>query len=507
VARLHALCALDGLLQIPDLKSPSGGRSPTISNLKSETSGFRSQILPAALRDRDPVVRLNAVRIAEPLLNDSPGLIDALAPLADDPDARVRIQLACTLGETDSKPAGELLAKVAAVPNGAADPWMAAAATSSALPHLVALAASLLTNGGDQSGLFEGVMLTAIGKGDLELAGRFLTHLRGTDAPSMRRLATFLDALEAKKHSLDQLAAAEQARLILAQAPQIAADASQPVDRRLAALQLVGRRVDRRETDVVAVSGLLTPRTAPELQAAAVRAAARTGDAAVPAILLRGWATHPPALRSAVADVLLSRQAWALELARSQAARDLDFSRKQRLLNHGNTEVKKAAKATLDQPAAVSADRQKVIDEYHAGITAGADVQHGKQLYLENCATCHRSGGEGNEIGPSLLSVRDWTRENLLAAILDPDRTIEPRYLAYTLTTEDGQTLTGVITNESAAGLAIKTLDAKEHQVPRGAIKSLAATGHSLMPQGFETALSAKDVGDLIAYIQSPENR
>jgi putative heme-binding domain-containing protein len=205
--------------------------------------------------------------------------------------------------------------------------------------------------------------------------------------------------------------------------------------------------------------------------------------------------------------VLLSRQPWALELARNAAARDLDFARKQRLLNHGSADVKKAAKVTLEQAGVAAADRQRVIDEYQSALGAGGDLARGKQVYVENCATCHRSGGEGNDIGPTLLSVRDWTRENLLVAILDPDRMVEPRYISYAVMTRDDQTLSGVITNESAAGITIKTLDAKEHQVPRAAIKSLVSTGHSLMPQGFEGALSPKDVADLIGFIQSAENR
>jgi putative heme-binding domain-containing protein len=286
-----------------------------------------------------------------------------------------------------------------------------------------------------------------------------------------------------------------------------AAEEQLPAAMRTAAAGLLGRDSTRKADDLETVERLLSPALPGELQAAAVRAAARTGDAAVPAVLLKGWATHSPSLRIAIADVLLSRQPWTLELAGSPAARDLDFARKQRLLNHGNAEVKKAAKATLDQSTPASADRQKVIEQYQTVLSESGDVPRGKQVYLENCATCHRSGGEGNDIGPSLLSVRDWTKENLLAAILDPDRTVEPRYIAYAVATRDDQSLTGVITNESAAGITIKTLDTKEHQIPRGNIKTFTSTGHSLMPQGFEAALPPKDLADLIGFIRSVENR
>ena len=92
----------------------------------------------------------------------------------------------------------------------------------------------------------------------------------------------------------------------------------------------------------------------------------------------------------------------------------------------------------------------------------------------------------------------------MVAAILDPDRTVEPRYLAYTATLRDGAVYTGLLTVDSAAAVTIKTLDDADHVLPRADLKSLASTNHSLMPQGFETALTPEDLADLMAFIQNP---
>ena len=52
---------------------------------------------------------------------------------------------------------------------------------------------------------------------------------------------------------------------------------------------------------------------------------------------------------------------------------------------------------------------------------------------------------------PEFLTVRDWPKENILTALLDPDRTVEPRYVAYTATlASDDTALTGLLTSESA---------------------------------------------------------
>jgi putative heme-binding domain-containing protein len=285
-----------------------------------------------------------------------------------------------------------------------------------------------------------------------------------------------------------------------------AADPKLDLELRLASAELLGRMPNRAAEDLATIAALLSPQTAPDLQLAAVRAAVRTGDASVPQLLLKDWPTHSPALRTAVVDALLPREPWALALAESPAARTLDFSRRQRLLNHGSASVKAAAKANLADATVINVDRQKVIDANQPALTLAGDKVHGLALYGEHCATCHRVGSAtvGHDLGPNLLTVRDWPKENLLTAILDPDRTVEPRYLAYTATLADGTAFTGLLTAESAASVTIKTLDDADHALPRTSLKSLVSTNHSLMPQGFESAMSPQDLADLIDYIQHP---
>ena len=81
-ARLHALCTLDAL-----------------GTLKADS-------VERALHDEHPAVRRHAVRLAEGRAATAPHLIAAATRLADDPDARVRLQLAFTLGEWESPEAG-----------------------------------------------------------------------------------------------------------------------------------------------------------------------------------------------------------------------------------------------------------------------------------------------------------------------------------------------------------------------------------------------------------------
>ena len=57
-----------------------------------------------------------------------------------------------------------------------------------------------------------------------------------------------------------------------------------------------------------------------------------------------------------------------------------------------------------------------------------------------------------------------------------------------------GQTLFGIISAESPASITIKGLEGKETTVLRSAIKSLAGSNRSLMPDGLEATLSKQDI-------------
>ena len=86
LARLHALCTLDGLNAIDE------------------------ELLLAALADTHPTVRRHAIRLSEPWFARSPRVAESAQRLADDVNEMVRLQLAYSLGEwSDSRPAKRLV--------------------------------------------------------------------------------------------------------------------------------------------------------------------------------------------------------------------------------------------------------------------------------------------------------------------------------------------------------------------------------------------------------------
>src|SRR5262245_30338682 len=102
-----------------ECKTPQG-RAHVLWSLHG-LNGLEDDLIGRALKDDEPGVREQALRLAEERLSGSATLRSAVAALADDPSPRVRFQLAFTLGEADAPELVAALAKLAR--RDAGDPW------------------------------------------------------------------------------------------------------------------------------------------------------------------------------------------------------------------------------------------------------------------------------------------------------------------------------------------------------------------------------------------------
>ena len=147
-------------------------------------------------------------------------------------------------------------------------------------------------------------------------------------------------------------------------------------------------------------------------------------------------------------------------------------------------------------------DRDKVVKAYAGVSKLTGDPAKGHTLYLAACSACHRLKNEGNEIGPDLSSVAAKPDEQLLEAILDPNRAVEQRYLTHTIRTKDGKDHTGLLAEETANSLTLKLGTATEVILRADIAKSTPGT-QSLMPAGLESVLKPQDIADLLAWMRA----
>jgi putative membrane-bound dehydrogenase-like protein len=497
--RVHALCTLDGL------------------------SDLRPAMLKRALGDRHPGVRRQAVRLCETRF--SPALGDFLEKLITDPDASVRLQLACSLGEWDDPRAGRMLADLMIREVG--DPYLSAAAMSSVTrKNLAAVADAVLEKSRMEPPsalLMENLLRSAQGFGNTRVLIALLERVASPVAGRFSSwqyaaLAGWLDALEQRDSSLAKLGkeggadlqrALKQLAKIFDAARALLADPHAGRAEQVLALRLLGRGLDQQQEDVARLAVFLTPQTPDDLQAAVVAGLGELRDPRVAQTLLQGWKGYGPKLRSQVLEVLFRREEWVLQMLAALERKhilsaEIGVAQRQRLLEHRSAAVqKRAAKLFAGQ---VNADRQMVVEEYKSALVLKGDAKRGLQVFTKTCATCHRVGSVGHAVGPDLAMVRDKPPEWFLPAILDPNQAVEAKYVSYMAVTKSGAMLTGVLSNESGNSITLLGPENKPQVILRENLEELVSTGKSLMPEGLEKELKPQDVADLIAFLRSDRN-
>jgi uncharacterized repeat protein (TIGR03806 family) len=136
------------------------------------------------------------------------------------------------------------------------------------------------------------------------------------------------------------------------------------------------------------------------------------------------------------------------------------------------------------------------------------DATRGKELFFKSaglqCVNCHRIGEIGSTLGPDLTLIgKKYSRGQLLESVLEPSKSIEPKYAAYLLVTTDGQLHTGLVAQKTETEVVLRTVGDKEIRVPASKVATLAPQKNSLMPEQLLRDLTAEQAADLLEYLAS----
>lgn len=128
------------------------------------------------------------------------------------------------------------------------------------------------------------------------------------------------------------------------------------------------------------------------------------------------------------------------------------------------------------------------------------DAERGHKVYEKQ--SCHRCHAGNSRLGPELTGVAArLSREDLLAAIVDPNREVSPVYRTKLLATRSGQVYHGLVVYESPEGTLMQTGVDTTIRVGAEDFLELADSAQSLMPTGLLDAAKNEEVADLIAYL------
>ncbi len=208
---------------------------------------------------------------------------------------------------------------------------------------------------------------------------------------------------------------------------------------------------------------------------------------------------------------MASRESWALKLLAAIEAQQIPLgdltAYPVRLMRElGNeTIVTKLAKlwgTVRDTPKERAEQMAKVKKWLSPEVLRLANRRHGAELFVKQCAACHKFFGQGGEIGPDITGAQRHNLDYLLENIIDPNAAVSKDYQMEIVRTEDGRVITGLVETTSGQTLVVQTVNERV-VLPLTDIAERKQSQDSIMPQGLLDALSDEQIRDLIGYVQS----
>jgi putative membrane-bound dehydrogenase-like protein len=465
-----------------------GGRANCLWTLNGLGGLTPDDVFPV-FDDPQSGMREQALRLAEGFFATSADLRRRAAGLETDPDPRVRFQLALSAGALPANDATAVLGSLLLTDAG--DPWTQTAALSSSatctlpllerllsganlpLPIVLAKLAAITGAKGDESQIIRLLSLIAEGTGGPTAGAALLEGL----GQGMRNGKHSLASWWVKPPAGADVVVRKLRGRFDAAAMTVKDGKAKPADR-IAAAGLLG--LGPFEVAVSALPDALVPSAPGDLQLAAVRALAAHSDAKVASLFLEKWSSSGPAIRREVMEALLSRPEWVMVLLdaiekKHISANELDPARVRLLKTHPTPAVR--AKAVGVLTGTVNADRVKVATDYTPALDLKGDAQKGRLVFQKHCAACHRLDGVGFDVGANLLAaLPNKSGADLLVALFDPNREVDPRYVNYQVSTTDGRVLSGIIATETSTSITLRRAEGVEDTLLRANLESLRST-------------------------------
>ena len=299
---------------------------------------------------------------------------------------------------------------------------------------------------------------------------------------------------------------AEMATSLLASAK----DESLSEQRRVeAARQLVELRAASDET-ARQLLDMITPRTPPDLAAGLIDAVATGSAPETGNALVERLPALAPASRALVIRALLRRADWTPALMTALEKNELRLSelvldQKQALSAHPNTAIARRARGLLQQGGGLpDPDRQRVIDPAHARAPPGRRRhRRARSSSRSSAPSATDTAARAAQVGPDLSGVAALPRDELMIHILDPSRSVEGNFVQYTVATNDGRVIGGILAAETRTTVELLDAEGKRQVILREDIDEMAASKKSLMPEGFEKQITPAQLNDLLAFLTS----
>jgi len=149
-----------------------------------------------------------------------------------------------------------------------------------------------------------------------------------------------------------------------------------------------------------------------------------------------------------------------------------------------------------DLAAYVNALRSPAADDPAPGDSAA-----GERFFFGagKCSECHTVGGRGGWIGPELSDLgRRRSVSEIESALKEPGRRVTPGFTEVNVRLRGGESISGLLKNESTFDLQVIGLDGRVHLLSRDEVSGLDRKSGSLMPA---VSGDSPEYPNLLAYL------
>ncbi|MBL9117978.1 MAG: c-type cytochrome [Verrucomicrobiaceae bacterium] len=182
----------------------------------------------------------------------------------------------------------------------------------------------------------------------------------------------------------------------------------------------------------------------------------------------------------------------------------------------GNLKLKPYAMRAVGKPSSVKQrpplDAMDRWTTLLANVEGQGDVANGRQVFMSSklggCVVCHRVEGLGSGAGPDLSTIGltgDLSR--LLESLLQPSRSVSPRYECFNVTTTDGQVRMGFSLIERGDNHTYIDIGGNQFEIKIGDLVKREPLPVSIMPEGLVNRLTDAELRDLLAFLQAQKRQ
>jgi putative heme-binding domain-containing protein len=152
--------------------------------------------------------------------------------------------------------------------------------------------------------------------------------------------------------------------------------------------------------------------------------------------------------------------------------------------------------------------RQEMFEETVYQPQQVLDVNAGRKVFEDNCASCHRFGSVGNDHGVASLNLSSSalraSKHALLEAVFFPERKIAPEHETTVIDTTDGKTIDGLVLKENEQSVSVLTSAGSATDVQKAQIKSRRKTKTTIMPDTLWESINREGLRNLAAFLAAP---